>query len=173
MCSSDLARLVKNAAKARFSIEEQINKWVDECWEELFHLQRKYSAKRMTKQELIDAITVSMLDYEIKNNRIRSSLLAKKNNDRKTDPAAENAKILLSTIHSAKGLEFDNVIILYQSDTTMNEERKRMYYVALTRAMKTEKIVAFGTGRTCLLQENYRDMVNSHREAEGLDPIEF
>lgn len=168
-----LMKIVKNASKARLSIENQIDQWVAENWEALFHFQRMYSAQSMTKQELLDTIMQNMLDYEIKNNRIRSSLLAKKNNDRKADSAVETAKILLSTIHSAKGLEFDNVIILYQSDAgDMSEERKRMYYVALTRAMRTEKIVAFGTGRTCLLEENYYEMVNNHLESEGLPPIE-
>ena len=49
--------------------------------------------------------------------------------------------VYLSTVHSAKGLEFDHVIILGNWDTsgvvTDLEEERRIYYVGMTRARKT------------------------------------
>ena len=62
-----------------------------------------------------------------------------------TAPGADDEKLVLSTIHSAKGLEWNTVFVLYaldgrfpvsraaMSDDAMEEER-RLMYVACTRA---------------------------------------
>jgi DNA helicase-2/ATP-dependent DNA helicase PcrA len=62
-----------------------------------------------------------------------------------TAPGTDDEKLVLSTIHSAKGLEWNTVFVLYaldgrfpvsraaMSDDTMEEER-RLMYVACTRA---------------------------------------
>jgi len=62
-----------------------------------------------------------------------------------TAPGAEDEKLVLSTIHSAKGLEWNTVFVLYALDgrfpnirAAMNdesmEEERRLMYVACTRA---------------------------------------
>ncbi len=48
--------------------------------------------------------------------------------------------IVAMTIHSSKGLEFNNVVI-YKNDFNEDEERKRLRYVAFTRARKRLFIV--------------------------------
>lgn len=54
----------------------------------------------------------------------------------------ENADILLSTIHSAKGLEFPNTVVYYdENKTAATQETLRLFYVALTRAMKSEMVL--------------------------------
>ena len=45
--------------------------------------------------------------------------------------------ILVSTIHKAKGKEFDNVFILLEDFNTNTDKDKRLLYVALTRAKNT------------------------------------
>lgn len=56
--------------------------------------------------------------------------------------------LLLLSAHSAKGLEFDHVIVLdggwnrYGNNNDMDEER-RLYYVAMTRAKKTLALACF------------------------------
>jgi DNA helicase-2/ATP-dependent DNA helicase PcrA len=62
-----------------------------------------------------------------------------------SDPGPEDEKLVLSTIHSAKGLEWNSVFVLYAldgrfptsraaaSDDAIEEER-RLMYVACTRA---------------------------------------
>lgn len=61
-------------------------------------------------------------------------------------PSAEGGKLILSTVHSAKGLEWEHVFIIYlaegkfpsgmaQTDEEIEEER-RLLYVAATRAKK-------------------------------------
>ena len=65
--------------------------------------------------------------------------------DEKQDESTE--RVTLMTVHAAKGLEFDNVIIagmeenLFPSQMAMNspraiEEERRLFYVALTRARR-------------------------------------
>ncbi len=48
-------------------------------------------------------------------------------------PSTEHA-ITVSTIHKAKGLEFDSVYLLLMNCGDLSEEKKRTIYVALTRA---------------------------------------
>ncbi len=46
----------------------------------------------------------------------------------------EKETILVSTMHKSKGKEFDNVFILLKNYPIQSEERKRVLYVAMTRA---------------------------------------
>lgn len=46
----------------------------------------------------------------------------------------ETEKILVSTMHKAKGKEFDAVFLLLENYLLSSEERKRLLYVAMTRA---------------------------------------
>ena len=55
------------------------------------------------------------------------------------------ADFVISTIHSAKGLEFDNTVVYYENASDMQEPDKRKYYVAFTRAKKSEYIFAYDT----------------------------
>ena len=50
-----------------------------------------------------------------------------------------SAAVHLSTVHSAKGLEFDHVIILgnWPANPENEEEERRLYYVGMTRARQT------------------------------------
>lgn len=56
--------------------------------------------------------------------------------------ATHNDKVVVSTIHRAKGLEFDRVFVLYdlppdrEDDEEDDAERARLLYVALTRAKR-------------------------------------
>ena len=65
------------------------------------------------------------------------------------DESSENVKILLMTIHTAKGLEFDNVFLVSMEDGVLPhiksidledengiEEERRLCYVGMTRAKK-------------------------------------
>ena len=59
-----------------------------------------------------------------------------------SDLITENDKTIISTIHKAKGLEFDNVIIpdccniLFPYRAYGNDEKKKLLYVAMSRAKK-------------------------------------
>jgi len=72
-----------------------------------------------------------------------------------------NNSVIFSTIHSSKGLEFDNVFIIDlvegqfptaksisrydEGDRHLMEEEVRLFYVGMTRARKHLEIITFGT----------------------------
>ena len=106
-----------------------------------------------------------MIQFEIRTNGIQQSMTAVDNQEIKAR-SKNNAKFLLSTIHSAKGLEFDNVVILYRNENQMAEDKKRMYYVAFTRAMKSEYILAYDTMMSPQIQADYLTILeNLHQKA--------
>lgn len=113
----------------------------------------------ITHQELVEAIGESLIDFEIEKNALKQTILSQANATKKED--TDNADFIFSTIHSAKGLEFDNVILLYQNKNQMEEDAKRMYYVALTRAKKSEYILAYDTVLNALVSTRY-DLVLQH-----------
>ncbi len=68
--------------------------------------------------------------------------------DLDTDKEADNEKVTLMTVHSAKGLEFNHVFVvgmeedlfpsaMAKSEIRGLEEERRLFYVAITRAKKT------------------------------------
>ncbi len=68
--------------------------------------------------------------------------------DQDTDREAENEKVTLMTVHSAKGLEFSHVFVvgmeedlfpssMARSEMRGLEEERRLFYVALTRAKES------------------------------------
>ena len=124
-------------------------------WEQLVR------AGKMSQAECLAKIRTAMLDHEIAYNAKRHSVTAANNEERKANQDVKNANIVLSTIHSAKGLEFDNVVLIYDNKEDMPEDVKRLYYVALTRAKKSEHIIAYGTDPHPTIQENYLNMIRS------------
>ena len=123
--------------------------------------ENKYISGQITKDELLENIKNNMLNYEISYNIVSQSLMSKKNEERKSKEKIKKAKIILSTIHSAKGLEFDNVIVMYKDQKDMVEANKRMYYVALTRAVKSELIIAYSSEQKSKLEMDYETILKS------------
>lgn len=67
--------------------------------------------------------------------------------------------IYLGTIHSVKGLEYDNVIVMGVHDHSFqlkSEEMNNLYYVACTRAKKTLTIYEYESDKV-----NYEDTITS------------
>ena len=54
-------------------------------------------------------------------------------------------EIIISTIHKAKGREFDNVFMLVDGRQQLTDERLRCFYVAMTRARLNLSIHTNGT----------------------------
>lgn len=95
-----------------------------------------------------------MLDFEIKTNAIKQRLLSGKNEDLKD---TEGKDFIISTIHGVKGLEFDNVIVLIKNSELNKEDCKRLYYVALTRAIKSEYVIAYDTIKEPVIVSAYNE----------------
>ena len=120
-----------------------------------------YLSGRLTFTELLDLIKDSMIDFEKNYNNNRQQWCQQKNTERKELAKNSKAPFILSTIHSAKGLEFDNVVVIINDDKTMSEEEKRMYYVALTRAMKSEFILGYSKNKKSNLSISYEAVLDS------------
>lgn len=120
-----------------------INQWALEQITELTNRQifkinlTDLNAKRISLGAFTGFISMWLIKAETKKNNV-SRLI---NNQQNTD--WQDCNIVVSTIHSAKGLEFDSVICYF--DETMRsattQENLRLFGVALTRAKNKELIL--------------------------------
>ena len=156
---SRLGDLVHNKDKALPSVQSLLVKWIDEQKPVVDAWQTQYMNGVMTLDQFMENVKESMLQFEIKNNAIKQALLSAKNEENKKNQSTVDADFLLSTIHSAKGLEFDNVIIVHRNENDMPEDKKRMYYVAFTRAMKSEYILTYDVVASPKIQGDYNTIV--------------
>lgn len=124
--------------------------------------QNQVSMSVMTTAQMLEEVKKLMITFEIQRNSVMQSVISQKNADNKNSQDVENAKFILSTIHSAKGLEFDNVIVFYESESenSIEEATKRMYYVAFTRAKKSEFIFAYDTMASPKICGDYAKIVD-------------
>ncbi len=148
-----------NYNKIVASINAMLHEWQTENIGVIQDAITQFHAKAITQQRLAEIVGETLIDFEIQKNALKQSMVSQKNANKKED--TDNANFIYSTIHSAKGLEFDNVILLYQNKNSMEEETKRMYYVALTRAKKGEYVLAYDTVLNALVQTRY-DAVMAH-----------
>ncbi|MGW6600489.1 UvrD-helicase domain-containing protein [Streptomyces sp. NPDC055036] len=132
----------------------------------------------LSHKEFFDRLRDNLLSFEIQRNQQKLNINKQRNQERKRKNLESKADLVVSTIHGAKGLEFDNVVILYKEDTRMTEDVKRMFYVAFTRAMRSQYVLGFGTVKNPPIQSSYerivtalteRDEQNAQR-AVGVDP---
>lgn len=145
----------------------QLDKWADAARPVVQQWNVAVDSGRITDDEFYDKLREHMIDFEIRSNAINQNIQSQKNRERRENIDFENTDILLSTIHSAKGLEFENVIVVYRDYMNPAEDIKRMYYVALTRAMKTEHILAWSTSPTeKAIVESYNNVLHTLSEAE-------
>lgn len=104
----------------------------------------------------------------------------------RTSPGDDDEKVILSTIHQAKGLEWDTVFIMnlaagqFPSDRSLRErqgleEERRLFYVAVTRAKKqlylsyplVGSFDSMLTGPSLFLEELNRELVDEHSLGGG------
>lgn len=135
----------QDANKAKAIVTNTATRWRDENRNLIKAWETQYNAGALSADEFVKHLVQNMLEHEMRNNAIRQSLLSMKNNEQKNPEAIANANFLISTIHSAKGLEFSHVVVFVDDELNMDEADKRMYYVALTRAIKSELVIAHGT----------------------------
>lgn len=174
-----LDQLTRNADKAEPQVVKMmqdwwitnsaaINGWVQLC-----------TAGQLSTTEFFDKLRQCLLDYEIRHNSIKQSLMNQRNKERKEKNLASKSDLVVSTIHGCKGLEFDNVVVVHKYESQMEEADKRMYYVAFTRAMNTEYILSYGTVKNARIETDHkllltaleeRDAANAARVAAAGDP---
>ncbi|MDP9903185.1 UvrD-helicase domain-containing protein [Arthrobacter bambusae] len=159
----------RSAATVRTFIQKIVSDWwiaqgpTVDSWVRLFN---QGSLKR---EEFFDRLMRNILDYEIDQNGLKQMVLNQQNRQRKEQNNQGNANLIMSTIHGAKGLEFDNVVVLHQYDTVLPEDQKRMFYVAFTRAMKSELVLSFGKQKNAAIETDYQLIVNALERRERID----
>lgn len=153
--------LVYNKNKSQGQVQKMLNEWVTENKSLISNWQNQYQNGIITQEQFMNNVRDNMLQFEIKRNSLRQSLLSVRNQENKELNAMEEADILLSTIHSAKGLEFENTVVIYQAKNDMDEEKKRMYYVAFTRAINSEFILAYDTVVNPKIEADYQSIINA------------
>jgi DNA helicase-2/ATP-dependent DNA helicase PcrA len=150
-----LPYLIYNDKKAAPRISKMLAEWASSNGATIQTWVNQVANGQMTEHDMLDLVKDNMIKFEISQNAIKQSLLSAANQQAKKDNAAADADFVISTIHSAKGLEFQNVIVLYRNENQMEEDKKRMYYVALTRAMQSEYILAYDVMVSPQIQADY------------------
>lgn len=89
---------------------------------------------------LLGTLQQMLIQEEVRYNSIRQQQLSDKHR-KEIDERMKDAQIIISTIHSVKGLEFDNTIVYCPEPNQLTQEEARMYMVALTRAKSHEFII--------------------------------
>ena len=104
-----------------------------------------------------------MLQCEIQFNGILQAVNDETNAEKKSFDKIQRSTFIVSTIHGAKGLEFDNVVILINENALARQEDLRMYYVGLTRAQKAEYILGVTQSRVDMLTTRYDALMKSYQ----------
>lgn len=121
----------------------------------------EYQAGIITKEVFFDRLKKCILDHEIRHNSIRDALMHRNNEERKIRNLETKADLIVSTVHGVKGLEFDNVVVIYKDQSDMSEEKKRLYYVAFTRAKNSLFVLSHGTTLSARIVSDYNRIVDS------------
>lgn len=98
-----------------------------------------YQNGQISHQALITSFTNFLLSFEIEYNKEQQNYFD--NNALEETEEVKKANFVISTIHSTKGLEFDNCVLLLTNTTRLTQEERRLYYVAMTRAKNSEVLL--------------------------------
>jgi len=124
------------------ALKKSLTEWMTKNRDELMAKDLMLQNGLITMKDFNDYAFQTLIDYEIEKNALKLRLTSMRNQQKKEQDIS-HYNFVASTIHSAKGLEFDNVILLYNEHDSAMEETKRMYYVGLTRARQSEYILAY------------------------------
>lgn len=97
-----------------------------------------YKTGSLTTYQVGSQVIQQMLRAETRRNAMEQYLRKQKD-----VPNYDECKIILSTIHGTKGLEFDHTVVLFNEAKkgAVSQESLRMMFVALSRAKKSEFIL--------------------------------
>lgn len=143
------------------ALQEFLSAWWLSQATKINDLVARTTAGMMTDGQFFDALRDLLLQYEIEVNAAAQMALQLRNQMRKQMPGKPD--IVVSTIHGVKGLEFDHVVVVNNEAHNSEQTTKRMAYVALTRAKKSELILAFRSTKTSLLQDAHDVLAAMYR----------
>ena len=153
----NIDRLTRNDQQVR-TVQEMLYEWSNTQRQSLLLQDMRLARGEITDEEFVSEVFNSLVSFEIDKNAMKQHIVSAANEKIKLEDIS-GYNFVVSTIHSAKGLEFDNVILLYDESKKSNEEDKRMYYVGLTRAKNAEVVLAYNTTVNSEIQLAYENMV--------------
>lgn len=168
---NNLPNFSRNAAKAEPEVRKMISDWWLSVNGTVAGWVALYAAGQMTKDVFFDNLRGCLLDYEIRHNAIKQSLMSQRNKQAKEKNLSTETDFVISTIHSAKGLEFENVVVIHRYENQMDEADKRMFYVAFTRAMKTEYVLSYGTLKNAKIESDYKLLIEALEERDATNAL--
>jgi ATP-dependent DNA helicase RecQ len=130
--------------------------------DDIWNMAKRALVKSYGKSEILDICKRIILDFEAiyqKRKYITDFEVFIKESKLEDFYTDSRETIFVSTIHKAKGKEFDNVFLLLENFNIGTEEKKRQLYVAMTRAK---------SNLTIHLNGNYLD----HIQEENLNRLE-
>ena len=141
----------------------------DEVWENA----KKNLRKRFEKSTRFEVCNNIIKDFEATNpnKKYKSDLVVFIRESKMEDFLNENSELIyVSTIHKAKGKEFNNVFLLLENIHLSTDESKRLLYVAMTRAKQNLTIHTNSDFLNNISTENFEK--TNHTE-ENLPPTEI
>jgi ATP-dependent DNA helicase RecQ len=123
--------------------------------------------KKYFNSSKFDICKKIIIDFQETNQKkkYKSDLVDFIRESRLEDFIAENGEtVFVSTIHKAKGREFDNVILMLDNFSQATDESKRLLYVAMTRAKQS---------LTVHLNSNYLDSYSASNLVRIEDRAEY
>lgn len=165
-----LPDLEHNSAKIEKIIEANLIEWWTANAASVNLWLAQLDAGALAPEQFFLLLRQSILDYEIAGNAVRTSLLNQKKAARKEELLRLDPKLMVSTIHGVKGMEFDNVLLILPPegrDYNTDEAYKRMLYVALTRAKHSELILAGVASAKPRIEMAYKAVVEALERREA------
>lgn len=159
--NENLQQLTRNADAAAAPVAKMTSEWWLASGTSINGWVGLYQAGQLTAEAFFEQLKRNLLDYEINHNAVKAALMNQKNRERKEMNVQAQSRLVVSTIHGAKGLEFDNVVVVHKFTPQMDEADKRMHYVAFTRAMKSEYILSYGTAPKPRIEADYQMLVGA------------
>ena len=148
-----------SATVTRKAISAHIAKWAKAAKPLHVTLASAYNSGTITAHEFLEQVKKQMFEFESEENSVRQSLEKQRQAELNNNSEANDADIILSTIHSAKGRQWDNVVVIYRDKQPMPQDEQRLYYVALTRACQTEYVLAYGTTAHSNIETIYKTRI--------------
>ena len=164
-----IARGPASNAQAQQALAKMASEWWTESGLAIQGWVYEYQSAIITKETFFDRLKKCILDYEIRYNSIRDALMHRNNEERKIRNLETQADLIVSTVHGVKGLEFDNVVVIYKDQSDMSEEKKRLYYVAFTRAKNSLFVLSHGTTLSARILSDYNLIVDSLTQPGSTD----
>ena len=159
--------LIKNpSAAAVRSVQEMLQKWWLSQNQAINAWLGELSSGAIPQDVFFERLRQSLLRHEVDHNGMKERMVSTRNKQRKEENLRTKADIYVSTIHSAKGLEFPHTIVLHNHESDMSEADKRMFYVAFTRAQKTELVISYGTLLNPSIVSDYNTLISELEKAD-------